>query len=188
MKGKVSKPKMKFGKTEKIFHSQRLKVGDTGPDFKGFTKEMALFDFYKEGKDKLKIINSIKSIDTAGGFRQAVGFNEIAEKTKDDLFVFTISTDLPFAVKRFCSEEPFLNSIFISDYRNLDFGRGYGFAIEDTKLLSSGIVVLDRENKVVFIQYMKNPDMIPDFEHALAAAEKILYDETLLEVDKLLHD
>jgi len=188
MKGKVSKPKMKFGKTEKIFHSQRLKVGDTGPDFRGLTEEMAPFEFYREGKEKLKIINSMASIDTAGGLRQFVDFNEIMPEAKDDLFTLTISSDLPFAIKRFNSGETAAGGRLVSDYRNLDFGRGYGFAIEAERLLSSGIVVLDRENKVVFIQYMKNPDMIPDFEHALAAAERILYDETLFEVDKLLYD
>ncbi|HKL10897.1 MAG TPA: redoxin family protein [Clostridia bacterium] len=188
MKGKISKPKMKFGKNEKISHSQRLDIGDTGPDFIGLTKEVTAFEFYKEGKGKLKIINSITSIDTNGGLRQVVNFNEIIPKAKDDFFAVTISADLPFAIERFSSSESVSGSLFISDYRHLDFGRSYGFAIEDTRLLSSGIVVLDRENKVIFIQYMKNPDITPDFERALAAAERILYDETLFEVDKLLYE
>jgi len=188
MKGKISKPKIKFGKNEKIFHSQRLDIGDTGPDFSGLTEEMAPFEFYRKGKNKLKIINSIASIDTAGGLRQFVDFNQIIPEAKDDLFTVTISTDLPFAIKRFSSGEIATGGRLVSDYRNLDFGKSYGFAIQAERLLSSGIVVLDRENKVVFIQYMKNPDMSPDFERALAAAERILYDETLFEVDKLLYD
>jgi len=150
MKRKLPKAKMKYGRAEKLFSSSRLEVGDTGPDFTGLTKDMASFELYRQGRDRLKIINSITSIDTKGGLRQIAEFNRLIPRAKDDIFTVNICSDLPFAIERFCNGESTSLGQLVSDYKNMDFGKKYGYETEDSRLLTSGVVVLDRKNKVIF--------------------------------------
>ena len=188
MKVKKSKSKNIFGKSSGALSKNRLKIGDIGPDFSGTKRDMNPFEFYNEAKNKLKIIQAIASIDTSAGSSHTIRLNEIASTISNDIFVVTVSADLPFAIDRFCSAQGIKNCFMVSDYMNMNFGNGYGFALKETRLLSGGLLVLDRKNEVIFIEYLKNPDMNPDYEHAVAATERILYDETLLEVDKLLYE
>ncbi len=187
MKEKSVKSKTGFGKSTGQTSGNKLNVGDSGPNFIGSTKDMTPFEFYKETKNKLKIISSVSSVDEGVSSLQSIRFNEAAATLKNDAYVITISADLPFAINRFCKTEGLEDSIFVSDYRNMNFGNSYGFTIDKTRLLSRGVVVLDRENTVIYMQYMKNQDMLPDYERALAAVEKVLYEETLEAVNELLH-
>jgi thiol peroxidase len=82
--------------------------------------------------------------------------------------------DLPFAQKRFCTANAIDNVITLSDHRDLSFGLNYGFVIEELRLLSRGIVVLDRENGIHYVEYVKEAGTHPDYEKALEAAKKLV--------------
>jgi thiol peroxidase len=176
-----------FGKNNYKLSGKEIKIGEIGPNFTGTTNSMGPFDFYAETKRKIKIISSVPSIDTSICSLQTIRFNEEAGALKDDVIVVTVSADLPFAQKRFCGSEGIENSFIISDYRNMDFGKKYGFLIEDLRILSRGVIVLDRENIVRHIEYVENSRLHPNYERALAVVEKMLYEETLEAVDELLH-
>ena len=81
--------------------------------------------------------------------------------------------DLPFAQKRFCSANSIDKVITLSDHRDLDFGLKYGFVMEEVRLLSRGIVVLDRNNKVVYVEYLDQIGKHPDYDKALEAVKNI---------------
>ena len=64
--------------------------------------------------------------------------------------------------------------ITLSDHRDLSFGMNYGFVIEELRLLSRGIVVLDRDNIVRHVEYVKEVREHPDYDRALEAAIRLL--------------
>jgi thiol peroxidase len=93
------------------------------------------------------------------------------------LVVLSISCDLPFAQSRFCQTEGIHNIVPLSQMRDRSFGRDYGGEIIDSPmagLLSRAVVVLDRENKVVYTQQVADIGTPPDYSAALEAARTAL--------------
>ncbi len=144
---------------------EEIKVGDKAPHFVAVNKDMSPFDF-SELDNKLKIISVVPSVDTKVCEFQTINFNEEATK-HPDVVVLTISVDLPFAQQRFCVANDIENSIVVSDYQTLDFGMKYGFAIDGLRLLARGIVVVDKNQEVRYVEYVKEVGTHPDYDKVL---------------------
>ncbi|PWD88181.1 thiol peroxidase [Ignatzschineria cameli] len=146
-------------------------VGEKGTNFTvvDFSlKPVTLDDF----AGKIKIISVVPSIDTGVCALQTKRFEAEAAKLEDTV-VLTISVDLPFAQKRFAGENSIENNHLLSDYQTHDFGVEYGFEIEGLALLSRGIVVLDRDNVIRYVEYVKEVTTEPDYDAALAVAKSL---------------
>ncbi len=148
-----------------------IKPGDKAPDFTVLKDDLSPYSLKDAGKKK-KIISVVPSLDTGVCELQTIRFNDEAAKL-DDVLVLTISVDLPFAQKRFCSEHDIDKVLTLSDYRDLDFGLKYGFVMEELRLLARGIVVLDEDNVVRYVQYVNQVTEHPDYDKALEAVRSI---------------
>ena len=149
-----------------------IKVGQSAPDFKVLTNDLAPFTL-KDAGDKVKIISVVPSIDTGVCELQTINFNEKASEL-EDVIILTISVDLPFAQKRFCGAKGIDKVITLSDHKDLSFGENYGFIIEEFRLLGRGIVILDKNNTVQYVEYVKEIGEHPDYEKAVEEARKLI--------------
>lgn len=148
-----------------------VKVGEKAPDFTVLKNDLTPFSL-KDAGDKIKIISVVPSLDTGVCEAQTVRFNgEISHLPH--AVVLTISVDLPFAQTRFCETKNTKNVLTLSDYKELDFGLKYGFVMEELRLLARGIVVLDRDNTVTYVEYVKEQTEAVDFDKALAAVKAL---------------
>jgi thiol peroxidase len=127
---------------------------------------------FSELDKKIKIISVVPSVDTRICEFQTIRFNEEATK-HPDVVVLTISVDLPFAQKRFCVANDIENSIVVSDHKDLDFGMKYGFAMKEMRLLGRGIVVVDAQNVVRYVEYVPEIGSHPDYDKVLDFLEKM---------------
>lgn len=144
---------------------KEIKVGDKAPNFIAVgagLKPVNLSDF----DGKVKVIAIYPSIDTGVCQAQNRKFNQIASEEKE-VVVISISCDLPFAQGRFCATEGLNNIVTISDHKDLDFGAKYGFIMEPLRLLARGTVIIDKNNIVRFVEYVKEVTTEPDYEGAL---------------------
>lgn len=151
---------------------QEIKAGDKAPEFTALARDLkpvALSDF--EGK--VKIISVFPSIDTGVCAYQTRKFNEEAAAL-DGIQIISISVDLPFALERFCAAEGIDKNVTLSDHKELDFGIKYGFVIEELRLLTRGIVVIDKDNVVRYVEYVKEVTEHPDYSAAIEAAKKLV--------------
>ncbi len=162
-----------FGGKKLNLYGEVVKVSDKAPDFKAVNNDLSSFDS-KENQGKVVVYSVVPSIDTGVCSLQARTFNEEAEKLGDDVIVITVSCDLPFAQKRFCAQEGIKNSISISDYKDHDFGKKYGFLIEDLALLSRGVVIVDKNGKIAYTEYVKEVSNEVNFEAALEAVKSLI--------------
>lgn len=162
-----------FGGKKLNLYGEVVKVSDKAPDFKAVNNDLSSFDS-KENQGKVVVYSVVPSIDTGVCSLQARTFNEEAEKLSDDVIVITVSCDLPFAQKRFCAQEGIKNSISISDYKDHDFGKKYGFLIEDLALLSRGVVIVDKNGKIAYTEYVKEVTNEVNFEAALDAVKSLI--------------
>ncbi|MGB2879049.1 MAG: thiol peroxidase [Candidatus Omnitrophota bacterium] len=148
------------------------KTGQEAPDFKVLDAELnekGLSDF----KNKIKLIASVPSLDTPVCDLQIKRFNDEAAKISKDVAILFISMDLPFAQKRFCQEFNIKKVKTFSDHRDGDFGVKYGVLIKELRLLARAIFVVDKENKIRYVEYVKDITSQPDYETALNALKDI---------------
>ena len=152
---------------------EMIQVGNTAPDFTAVgrdSKPVSLSDF----RGKTVILSVFPSIDTGVCAMQTKRFNKEATALSENVVVLTLSKDLPFALGRFCAAEGIDRIHTLSDYMQSEFGRKYGFLIKENMLLARGIVVINPEGKVVYVEYVKELTTEPDYEKALNAAKSTL--------------
>lgn len=149
--------------------------GTTAPDFrltKADLSDVSLRDF----RGSAKILNIVPSLDTGVCAASARAFNKAAASL-GDVVILTISRDLPFAQMRFCEAEGIDKVITLSELRARDFGNAYGVEITTgpmAGLLSRAVIVLDRNNIVVYTEQVPEIAQEPNYHAALEAAKKAL--------------
>ena len=149
-------------------------VGEVAPDFKLVDKDLADVALTRfTGKKKL--LNIVPSLDTSVCATSTKKFNDYARE-REGVVMLVISADLPFASSRFCGAEGIDNVIALSMMRSRDFAKDYGVLIVDGPLAgitARAVVVLDKDNKVVYTEYVPEIGQEPDYEKAIAALDSI---------------
>lgn len=149
-----------------------IKVGDQAPDFTVLANDLSPVTL-KDKAGKVKIISVIPSIDTGVCDSQTRRFNEDTA-TLDNVSVLTISADLPFAQRRWCASVGIENVETLSDHRELSFGNAYGVIIEELRLLTRAVFVIDQQDKVTYVEYVKEATDHPNYEAAIEATKALI--------------
>ena len=161
-----------FGGDKVTLEGKEIKVGDIAPSFKAINKDLS--DFNSEDlKGKIVVYSVAPSIDTPVCALQATTFNEEATKLSDDVKIVTVTVDLPFAQERFCSVKGIDNADIVSDYRYKEFGQKFGFMMEELQLLARGVVIVDRDGKVAYVEYVPEVTNDVNFDKALEEVKKL---------------
>ena len=151
---------------------KEIKVGDKAPDFTALKNDLSPYSL-KDAGDGVKIISVVPSLDTGVCELQTINFNETATEL-GNVTILTLSVDLPFAQGRFCSANSIDKVVTLSDHKDLSFGMNYGFVIEELRLLSRGIVILDKHNMVKYVEYVKEVTDHPNYDKAIEEVKKII--------------
>ena len=145
-----------------------LKPGDAAPDFKLVDNSLNTVSLTDTGRN-VRIISVVPSLDTPVCDAQTKRFNEEAAKLPG-VDILTVSMDLPFAQKRWCGAFGVDKVKMLSDHRDGSFGTNYGTLIKDLRIESRAIFVLDRNNAIRYVEYVKEVADFPNYDTALAAA------------------
>jgi thiol peroxidase len=149
-----------------------VKVGDAAPEFKVVDNGLQPVTL-GDSKGKVRLITVVPSLDTPVCDSMTRKFNEQAATLPEDVIVYTVSLDLPFAQKRWCGNAGIEKVKTLSDYQERAFGLNYGVLIKELKLLARSVFVIDRNDKVAYREIVKEVTAEPDYEAALAAAKKL---------------
>ena len=146
-------------------------VGQAAPDFTLTAKDLSdkTLDSYKD--KEFKIINIFPSIDTGVCAASVRKFNEEATKLQNTV-VLCVSVDLPFAQSRFCGADGLSNVITLSAFRHPEFSQAWGVGITDGALqglTARAVVVLNKDNKVLYSQLVNEITTEPDYQAAINA-------------------
>lgn len=152
---------------------KQIEKGETAPEFYGTGPELKPVSL-KEFEGKVIVISSFPSIDTPVCSAQMHHFNKMASELSEDVVIIAISCDLPFALHRYCAAEGIDRVITLSDYKETDFGKKYGFLIEELRLLTRGVVVIDKKRTVEYVEYVPEITNEPDYKKALEAIKQAL--------------
>ena len=148
-----------------------IRVGQAAPDFTAQTQDLKDYSLASD-RGKTRIFCSVPSLDTPVCDTEMKRFNEEAAKLADTVVV-CISTDLPFAQKRWCGANTATNVVAVSDHRRTAFGSAYGTLIGTGPLercLCRAVFVVGPDDKVKHVQYVSEIAEEPDYDSALKAA------------------
>src|SRR5437868_14534254 len=149
-----------------------LKVGDAAPDFaclKGLEKVTL-----GSTPAKARLFSVVPSLDTPVCSAQTKKFEETLAGLKDKVATYTVSLDMPFAQKRFCSAENVSNMQTLSDVHDHSFGQAYGVLIEGLRLpLSSrSVFVVDKNGTITYAEYVPEVTSHPNYDNAVKALQE----------------
>ncbi|MGL4422214.1 MAG: thiol peroxidase [Gemmataceae bacterium] len=148
-----------------------LKVGDKAPEFQCLDglSPVKLADT----PAKARLFSVVPSLDTGVCSMQTKKFDEALAAMKDTVASYTVSLDLPFAQKRFCTAEGVANMKTLSDVHNHSFGMSYGVLLEGLplKLLARAVFVVDANNVIRYAEIVPEVTNHPNYDAALAALQ-----------------
>ena len=165
--------KVTFKSNPVTLKGKEIKVGDKAPEFVALGNSLnsvKLSDY----KGKVVIISVFPSLDTPVCATQNRTFNKEAASLGNDIVIIGISNDLPFAQARFCGAEGIDKVITVSDHKDLDFSKNYGYLIDELRLLARGSVVIDKNGVVKFVEYVSEVTDEPNYAAALEVAKELV--------------
>lgn len=147
-----------------------VKVGEKAPNFSVLANDLSPVTL-ESSKGSVRLISVVPSLDTGVCDAQTRRFNEEASKL-ENVQILTVSVDLPFAQKRWCGAAGVENVQTLSDHRDLSFGEAYGVAIQELRLLTRAVFVVDSNDNVTYVEYVGEATDHPNYEAAIEAAKQ----------------
>jgi thiol peroxidase len=149
-------------------------VGEIAPDFTVVKKDLMELSLY-DIEVKNKIILALPSVDTKICAMESARFNKGLSGITD-LEIIAVSKDLPFALKRYCEADGIENITSCSDFRYGDFGTEFNVEMVNGPLkglLARAIFVLDKKNRIKYLELVPEITREPDYEAAMEAVKAL---------------
>ncbi len=151
-----------------------VKAGDMAPEFTSAAQDWSPINPVAASKGKVAILSAVPSLDTDVCDRETRRFNEEASKLGADILVWTISTDFPFAQKRWCGTAGIDKVKVVSDVLEAEMGVKYGLLVKERRYLRRAVFVVDRTGRLSYVAYMPNNSVEPNYDEVIAEAKKAL--------------
>ena len=151
-----------------------LKPGDAAPEFSVQTLDWDQFNGLGDTQGKVRIIAAVPSLDTEVCDRETRRFNQEAAALSKDIIILVISTDLPYAQKRWCGAAGVDQVTVLSDHMSVDFGLKYGCLIKEARVMRRAVFVVDVSGKITYVAYMPALGEEPNYAEVLVAAKAAL--------------
>jgi len=161
------------GKPATIYGTE-VAVGQPAPTFTVVKDGWAPVNPIEESKGKVRIIAAVPSLDTETCDIETRRFNKEASELSDDIIIYIISTDFPFAQKRWCGAAGVERVTTLSDVLETDFGLKYGLLIKERRFLRRSVFIIDREGVLRYVAYMPKLSVQPDYDAVIAAAKELI--------------
>lgn len=165
---------IKVGGMDATVIGDDVTVGQTAPEFTAHALDWSLVRGLADTKGKVRIIASVPSLDTDVCDRETRRFNAEAAALGKDVVILTISTDLPYAQKRWCGAAGVDQVTVLSDHLHAEFGEKYGVLVKERRTLRRAVFVVGRDDKLVYVAYMASNGDEPNYAEVLEAAKKAL--------------
>jgi len=150
-----------------------LKIGDRAPDVEILDNDLNSVKL-SSYRGKICVISTVPSLDTPVCDMETRKFNQEADKLDPDVAILTVSTDLPFAQKRWCGAAGIDKVVTLSDHREAALGKAYGVLIKELRLLARAVFVVDKEGTLRYIQLVKEIAEEPDYDSVIAAVKELV--------------
>jgi thiol peroxidase len=165
---------LKLAGKDVVILGSDLNIGDQAPEFEAVANDWEPVRVLAQSRGKVRIIAAVPSLETAVCDRETRTFNQAASDLDENIMIITVSTDLPFTQARWCGAAGIERVLVVSDHLSTDFGLKYGCLIKERRILRRAVFVVNQDDTVVYVDYMKALGDEPDYQAVLQAAEQTL--------------
>jgi thioredoxin-dependent peroxiredoxin len=158
------------------FHGQpvtllglKLKQGDMARDVRVSGSDLSPVLPLDCSRGKVRLFLTLPSLDTPVCASVTKKFSNALKGLDNSIVAYVVSADLPFAQSRWCVSEGVENMIMLSDYRSMDFARGWGLLIGELGLLTRAVYVVDRTGLVTYCEVVPEIASEANYDAAIAA-------------------
>jgi len=131
---------------------RKLEPGEAAPDFtldhfdpqEQAMRRVSLAD----SAGNVRLLNVVNSLDTPVCQVETRRWEDLRAEMGEDVVVYTISMDLPFAQSRWHAAQAVAHQS-LSAHRSEQFGRDYGVLLKEWRLLQRAVFVIDKNDRIV---------------------------------------
>src|SRR5207249_4943850 len=135
----------------------KLRAGDQAPDFAldyvDPADSSAHMVTLADSAGMVRLLNIINSLDTAVCHIETRHWDKLRAELPPDVKVYTISMDLPYAQARWHNAEGATHPS-LSSHKSKKFGQDYGVLLKEWRLLQRAVIVIDRDGRVAYAEYV----------------------------------
>ncbi len=153
---------------------RKLGSGEPAPDFAldYFDAEAGVMRMVRlaDSAGRVRLPGVVNSLDTPVCHVETHRWEEVRRGLPEDVVVYTVSMDLPFAPARWHPAEGVAHRS-LSSHRSEQFGRDDGVLLKEWRLLQRAVFVIDRDGRIIHAEYVDQMRE-PDDDAAVAAARR----------------
>lgn len=151
----------------------KLEPGDKAPDFQldyidPDSSEASTISL-NDTAGKVRLLNVVNSLDTPVCHIETHQWDKLRAGLPEDVVVYTVSMDLPYAQARWHKAEGVTHRS-LSSHKSEKFGQDYGTLIKEWRLLQRAVFVVDREGRISYAEYVPDQMREPNYNAAVQAA------------------
>jgi thiol peroxidase len=121
---------------------------------------------------QIRLLNVVNSLDTPVCHVETRRWEDLRTGLPEDVQIYTISMDLPFAQARWMSAEGVAHQ-GLSSHRSEQFGQDYGVLLKEWRMLQRAVFVIDREGRIAHAEYVPDQMAEPDYDAAVEAVRRV---------------
>jgi thiol peroxidase len=154
---------------------KQLHPGEAAPDFSLDYLDLADMVVRTVGladsAGMMRLLNVVNSLERP--LCQAVTrrWEALCAELPPNTCMYTVSMDLPRTQARWQDTAGVLHQA-LSAHRSQQFGRDYGVWLKEWRMLSRAVFVIDRHDRIVYVQYVADQRHEPEYAAALEAVQQ----------------
>jgi len=162
-----------FASTEQLtIMGRQLHPGDRAPDFRLDYLDLADVAIrtisLADSAGMVRLLNVVNSLERPVCQRVTRRWEALCAALPPDACIYTVSRDSPQLQARWQDTAGVLHQV-LSAHRSEQFGQNYGVWIKEWRQLARAVFVLDRNNCIVYAEYVADQLGEPDYVAALQA-------------------
>ena len=163
---------MNWGGKPVAVQGPMLEVGQAAPDFELVANDLSKVTM-ADSAGKVRMLSVVPSLDTRTCDAQTRRLNEEAANFGEDAVILTISSDLPFAQRRWCGNEGVENTQTLSSHLDMKFADDYGVHDVEHRICQRAMFVIDADDVIRYTEYVEETSSHVDYDAALAALKEV---------------
>ena len=154
---------------------RRLHPGGTAPDF--CLNYLDLVDMavhtvrLSDSAGLVRLLSVVNSLERPVCQVVTRRWEALREALPPDACIYTVSMDPPQAQARWQDRTGVLHQA-LSAYHSVQFGQDYGVWLKEWHLLQRSVVVVDRTDHIVYVEYVADQMSEPDYTAAIQALQQ----------------
>jgi thiol peroxidase len=154
---------------------RQLKAGDPAPDFRLDYLDLADLAVrtisLADSTGQVRLLNLINTLVSAHCQQVIKQWEMLRVMLPPDACIYTVSMDPPQMQARWQAAVGVLHQI-LSAHRGDQFGQDYGVWLKEWRQLAQAVFVLDRNDRIVYAEYVADQLREPDYAAAIQAVQR----------------